>query len=405
MRRTAMAAALLGALSAPATVTVASADAGSKVVISQVYGGGGNGGATYKNDFIELFNRSDVPVSIGGWSVQYASTTGSSWQKTAIPAGVVLQPGQYYLVQESAGTGGTAALPSPDTVGTLALQGVTGKVALVSDGSLLNGAAPTNATIVDVVGYGTANFYEGSAGTPALTNSTAALRAAAGCTDTNSNSSDFTTGTPVPRNTSSPLHACSAPAEPPIVTTCPASLSLGVAWAAALLSATDTDGIVNNAVITSGSVAGISLLDFVAALGIGANASVTLKVGTGVAANTYPVTIRFDNDQAQQTSCTINVTVAAPTAVTHTIPQIQGSAKASPYANTVQTTEGVVTAKVGTGFFIQDATGDGDPTTSDGLFVYTTTANTNTVNVGDLVRLTGTVSEYTRAAPRAPTPS
>jgi predicted extracellular nuclease len=128
-------------------------------------------------------------------------------------------------------------------------------------------------------------------------------------------------------------------------------------------------------------------------------------VGTGVAANTYPVTIRFDNDQAQQTSCTINVTVAAPTAVTHTIPQIQGSAKASPYANTVQTTEGVVTAKVGTGFFIQDATGDGDPTTSDGLFVYTTTANTNTVNVGDLVRLTGTVSEYTRAAPRAPTPS
>jgi predicted extracellular nuclease len=259
-----MAAALLGALSAPATVTVASADAGSKVVISQVYGGGGNGGATYKNDFIELFNRSDVPVSIGGWSVQYASTTGSSWQKTAIPAGVVLQPGQYYLVQESAGTGGTAALPSPDTVGTLALQGVTGKVALVSDGSLLNGAAPTNATIVDVVGYGTANFYEGSAGTPALTNSTAALRAAAGCTDTNSNSSDFTTGTPVPRNTGSPLHArlrlnhLSSPLALP-------ACRWVWAWAAALLSATDTDGIVNNAVITSGSVAGISLLDFVAA--------------------------------------------------------------------------------------------------------------------------------------------
>ncbi|MEQ1530867.1 MAG: hypothetical protein ABL925_16240, partial [Methylococcales bacterium] len=27
------------------------------IVISQVYGGGGNTGATYKNDFIELFNR------------------------------------------------------------------------------------------------------------------------------------------------------------------------------------------------------------------------------------------------------------------------------------------------------------------------------------------------------------
>ncbi|WP_348700019.1 ExeM/NucH family extracellular endonuclease [Duganella fentianensis] len=397
MRLTAMAAALLGALSAPAfAVTVANTDVGGKVVISQVYGGGGNNGATYKNDFIELFNRSDVPVNISGWSVQYASTSGTSWQKTAIPANVTLQPGQYYLVQESAGTGGSVALPSPDAIGTLAMNGSTGKVALVNDGILLTGGAPTNASIVDVVGFGGANFFEGSGGTPALTNSTAALRAADGCTDTNSNSSDFTTGAPVPRNTSSPLHACSVPAAPPIVTTCPASLALSVGvGGSALLTATDVDGIVNNAVITSTGVAGISLNDFVAASGIGANASVTLNVSSGVAANSYPVTIRFDNDQAQQTSCTVNVTVAAPPAITHTIPQIQSSAKASPYVGTVQTTEGVVTAKVGSGFFIQDATGDGDPTTSDGVFVYTTTANTNTVNVGDLVRLTGTVSEYT----------
>ncbi|MFC7652978.1 ExeM/NucH family extracellular endonuclease [Pseudoduganella danionis] len=183
---------------------------------------------------------------------------------------------------------------------------------------------------------------------------------------------------------------------PPIVATCPASLSLGVGvGGSAALSATDADGIVNNAVITSASIPGISLVDFVAAAGIGANASVTLNVGAGVAANTYPVTIRFDNDQSQQTSCTINVTVAAPAAVSHTIPQIQGAAAASPYVNTTQTTEGVVTAKVGTGFFIQDAVGDGDPATSDGLFVYTTAANIGTVKVGDLVRISGTVSEYT----------
>ena len=49
------------------------------VVISQVYGGGGNSGATLKSDFIEIFNRSSSPVTLNGWAVQYASTTGSSW--------------------------------------------------------------------------------------------------------------------------------------------------------------------------------------------------------------------------------------------------------------------------------------------------------------------------------------
>lgn len=75
------------------------------VVISQVYGGGGNTGATYKNDFIELFNRGSTPVSLNGMSVQYASSTGSTWQKTNL-SNVTLAPGQYYLVQEAVGAGG-----------------------------------------------------------------------------------------------------------------------------------------------------------------------------------------------------------------------------------------------------------------------------------------------------------
>ena len=44
------------------------------IVISQVYGGGGNSGATYTHDFIELFNRGTAPVSLSGWSVQYSSS-------------------------------------------------------------------------------------------------------------------------------------------------------------------------------------------------------------------------------------------------------------------------------------------------------------------------------------------
>src|ERR1017187_5825777 len=82
------------------------------MVISQLYGGGGNSGATLRNDFIELFNRGNTAITITGWSVQYASATGSSWDSTPLTG--VIQPGQYYLVQEAQGNNGTASLPTPD---------------------------------------------------------------------------------------------------------------------------------------------------------------------------------------------------------------------------------------------------------------------------------------------------
>jgi predicted extracellular nuclease len=56
---------------------------GQAVVISQVYGGGGNVGSTLRNDFIELFNRGNTTVSLAGWSVQYASASGISWDRTS----------------------------------------------------------------------------------------------------------------------------------------------------------------------------------------------------------------------------------------------------------------------------------------------------------------------------------
>ena len=94
-----------------AGITLPALASTSGVVISQAYGGGGNTGATLKNDFVELFNAGNAAVSLAGWSVQYNSTTGTgTWQKTDLSA-VVLQPRQYYLVQEAAGTGGSQAKP------------------------------------------------------------------------------------------------------------------------------------------------------------------------------------------------------------------------------------------------------------------------------------------------------
>src|SRR5207302_1856495 len=58
------------------------------VVISQVYGGGGNSGATLKNDFIELFNRGSAAIDVSAWSVQYASMLGTSWQRTNLSGSI-----------------------------------------------------------------------------------------------------------------------------------------------------------------------------------------------------------------------------------------------------------------------------------------------------------------------------
>lgn len=146
-----MLAALLAGLCAPAM-------ADSDVVISQVYGGGGNAGAKYKQDFIELFNRSDKPVAIGGWSVQYASAAGPAsgpWALTAIPAGTVLQPGKYFLVREAPGASTTAIEVPADyaPTATIAIGATGGKVALLNTTVALSGTTPAKGAYVDMVGW------------------------------------------------------------------------------------------------------------------------------------------------------------------------------------------------------------------------------------------------------------
>ena len=376
-------AALLAGLSAP----VFAAPGG--VVISQVYGGGGNSGATYKNDYIELLNTGDTAVTLTNWSVQYASAAGTTWQVTKLPASVTLAAGQYYLVHEALGSGGTDAL-TPDASGTIAMSATAGKVALVNTTTALAGGKPVD-NVVDLVGFGTtASYYEGSGATPAPSNALAVLRKNSGCQDTDDNSNDFVTGAASPRTTASDRMSCSgAPLPQPIVLACPGSVGVEVGnGTTAPLQASDADSLVNSAVISKGAIAGISLTGFTAATVDNRVASANLVVDASLPAGTYPVEITFANDASQTASCTVNVAVSG----TVKIPQIQGSGLTSPYVNTVQSTTGVITKKLGSGFYIQDPQGDGDPDTSDAIFVF---GGATAANEGDLVRVTGTVTEYT----------
>ena len=391
---------LVRTLAAAAALWLGAASAStSGVVISQVYGGGGT---TYTRDYIELFNAGSAPVSLTGWSVQYASATGTgNFAATAISGS--LQPGQYYLVG-LATTAGGAALPAADASGSTNMSASAGKVIVANIATSLacnGGSTPCSAAqlaqIVDALGYGGANYFEGTAA-PVLSATTAALRAAAGCTDTNNNASDFSAGTPAPRNSASPLAPCGGGGgNQAIVPNCPASANVALGVTASLaLSASDPDDAVSSAAFASGNVAGMSLNNFTAAPAAGAAATVSLGLANTVAVGSYPVVVRFANAALQTASCTVNITVAGTGGSFTPIPSIQGSGSTSPLVGQTVTTRGVVSLVNNNGYFIQDAVGDGNPATSDGLFVFTSTVPT--VSLGQLIEVSGQVSEFNTGA-------
>ncbi|HEY9153113.1 MAG TPA: lamin tail domain-containing protein, partial [Anaerolineales bacterium] len=137
----------------------------TNVVISQVYGGGGNSGSPYQNDFVELFNPTDAPVSLNAnWSVQYVAATGSfpSTGNNLTPlTSITLAPGHYYLLVMGANSiGGVNA----DQTGSTAMSATAGKVRLVDSDN----------QVVDLVGYGTtANEFEGGGPAPSPSNTKA----------------------------------------------------------------------------------------------------------------------------------------------------------------------------------------------------------------------------------------
>jgi uncharacterized protein len=404
--------------------------AGPGLVVSQVYGGGGNTGAPYTHDFVELFNRGDAPVGLGGMSIQYASATGtgnfggSATQLTELPA-VTVQPGQYYLVQQAAGAGNGDPLPAPDLVDAspIAMAAGSGKIALVEGTDPLGcngGSTPCSGEqldrLIDLVGYGNANFFEGSGAAPTLNNSTAALRADGGCTDTDDNADDFTTvSPPVPRNTSSDLAPCGAVADPnePVIATCDdLTLETGE-QGSVLLSATDADGTVVDAAITDGAVDGIALTDPSPAGAPGGTFTVDLSVADSLVFGIYMVEITFSNDDVvpQRDSCTVTVTVHGEVCEAHpsltAINEIQGDGAQTPIGGQRVITRGVVTADFTSGgesgvaanqglrgFFFEAvvADRDDDPSTSEGLFVFDAEADF-AGETGDLVYVAGTVAE------------
>jgi mono/diheme cytochrome c family protein len=190
---------------------------GSEVVISQIYGGGGNVGAAYDTDFVELHNRTSKSVSIAGWAVQYASASGTSWKSAlaTVPANVSIAAGAYLLI--AVGPTGSHGVSLPSSAihlsKTIDLAATSGKVALTRTATALTGDCPSGSSVVDFVGYGASSCSQGASAVPPLSSSLAAFRLALSgadmaCVDTSVNASDFTKGAPLPHGSTTNVCSC-----------------------------------------------------------------------------------------------------------------------------------------------------------------------------------------------------
>jgi hypothetical protein len=209
---------LLALLAAMLLFPTAAGAGASGLVVSQIYGGGGNAGATFRNDYVELFNAGAGTVDLSGWTVQYATAAGTTWQATALSG--TIAPGRYYLVQLASNADVGAVLPAADATGTSNLGGTSGKIALVRGATALTcgasaGSCSADPLVEDFVGYGSAGDFEGAGSAAGLSNTSAALRANDGCTDTGDNATDFTAAAPTPRNSASPQNLCAGPSPGP----------------------------------------------------------------------------------------------------------------------------------------------------------------------------------------------
>jgi uncharacterized protein len=292
----------------------------SGLVISQVYGGGGNSGATYKYDYLELYNGSASAIDLSTYSLQYASATGTSWSVVSLTGAI--QPGSYFHIRGCTGNNTSTApdLPvTPDfsypnysdsTTCTGNLSATAGKISLVSNQTALSGTASSPASplagtscpsvnvsaLVDMVGYGTtATCHEGATAAPGISATTADTRATPPV-DTNVNGSDFTTTTNI----------------------------------------------------------------------AGASGGTALSLAIHAIQGSKPPT----------------------------------SSTVSPYAGQKVTTTGVVTAVLSNGFFIQarDTDADTDPSTPEGIEIFTSSAPPAAAAIGNYVSVTGTVSTFPAAS-------
>ncbi len=376
--------------SAPAILSVNSGTA-ANIVISQIYGGGGNSGATYRNDYVELFNPGSLPANVNGWSIQYASASGSGWQVGNLSG--TIPGGSYYLVRLSSGGANGALLPAANATNAINISGANGKLALVTNQIALSGANPVGgATIADFVGYGSAGAYEGAGAAPTVSgNATAIFRNDNGTMDTDDNAADFTTGTPNPRSTTV--------TNPPAAT----GIDLMILKSHAGGFAQGDGGKTYTIIVTNvGSLATTGTVSVVDVLPSGLTATAMTGTGWGITLGTLTAT-RADalatNTAYPAITVTVNVASNAPASVTNLVTVITGG-DTNTVNNTASDLTLITTTNTGGGSSYTGVLAGWDVSgqTSYGVSPLAAISNAPNVMVGGLTRGMGVGTSGTAAS-------
>ncbi|MGD0036828.1 MAG: DUF5689 domain-containing protein, partial [Bacteroidota bacterium] len=369
------------------------AQTANHIVISEVYGGGGNSNSTWKNDFIELYNPTTSPIIINGWSVQYASYNGTSWQVTNISG--TIAPHGFFLIQESQGTGGTTNLPAPDATGSIMISSTAFKVALCNSTTALTGTTSTGGSIVDFVGAGpTASGYEGSGPAPAPSNTTSIERKASSTStaatlapggsevnmgngyDTDNNANDFVVQTVInPQNSSSPVEPALSGGD----VTPPSVISVKV------LASTQIEVLFNEPVdsVSSSTSSNYTMTKFIvvnqAQRDISNVKRVVLTVST-MANDIYTLTIKNIKD-------TVGNTMTTPATFQFCVGVLTIAQARAVGTGVNVRVSGIITAanEFASPSYLQDSTA--------GLAVYNTKFSTS-VKLGDIWEVVGVLSNY-----------
>jgi uncharacterized protein len=399
--------ALLGALCACVVLVGGSiadlaAASAQGVVISEFRVRGPNGGS---DEFIELYNATGASVPIGGWLIRGSNASGTVSTRATITAGTMLGAGCHYLVTNSSTSGGpySGAVAGNQTYAT----GITddgGMALTLADGT----------TVVDAVGLSAGSAYK--EGTPLASLGASNLDrgyerkpggAAGSGQDSDDNSADFALLTPSdPQNTAS--------------TCITGGRDLSINDVSIQEGNTGTTTFSFTVSLSTAAGPGGVTFDIATADGTaGAPGDYTAKSLTGQTipegSSSYTFSVLVNGDTVTEPDEMFLVSVDNVTGATVAdgqgqgtilnddvcglaftpIPQIQGSGASAAITGNV-TTQGVVVgdfegSAAASGFYLQDATGDSNAATSDGIFVFT--GSSNLASVGDVVRVTGFARE------------
>ena len=379
----------------------------TNVVISQIYGAGGNSGAVLNADYVELFNPTAGTLTLSNYSLQYSSAAGTTISTiTVLPSTITLAPGQYYLVAANAGTNGAALPVTPDyptgaATSNLALAAGSGKIALVSTTTKLASVCPaTDPTIVDFVAYGTGTNCAYGTAAPLIGTTLADIRTNP-CVVLGNSGTEFVAGTPAPHNSAStPLSCSTTTSTPPVASglATPSAINTG---GSTLLTVQVTPGTVpvSTGIAVSANLSAIGGSSTQPFFDDGTNGDVTAGDNvfsystTVITAGTFSLPVTVTDTQARTASATIALTATTPPAFV-TIRTIQAN-KPSTYATQRVTTSGIVVGVKSNGFYLEAKDADVAPVTPEGILVYTgATAIPSYVVLGAEVQVSGTVNTY-----------